>query len=465
MIFPELQRRWKQFNAERDRGELLSLDLKTSAFVDHSLQYLEDNGLTRYGNPAGAWTNESVTRETALSHSAMWACYCLICESVGALPADLKIQEGVNKRVAVEHPMYSGMQDTPDGEMTAQVFREMLTGHCLLEGDAYAKIIRRSGRAPTAIELQALLPHEVRVDREKQGQKRKVYVLLNERGYADKTYTVERGKPHEIFHLQNIGYDGRNGYSLLKIGRQIIATALANERHVSSFWANGGRRPYLLERTQKFATNQDFEKWRKDWKEMYRDPSNAIVIEDGTKHTELGTTMVESQALESRQHAVTEFCRLTGATPHLVGQLAGANYSITEQLFLEFKTITLRKWTRRWEQAFNLDVLTPEERAQRHFLKLNLDAFLQADFRTRMDGYATALQNGFKNVDEVRDLEDENPLQNGAGQAYHIQLNMGTIPGTGTPTVTEQALLDGKVNSLRFGDPQKETPEPPRKNA
>jgi hypothetical protein len=68
---------------------------------------------------------------------------------------------------------------------------------------------------------------------------------------------------------------------------------------------------------------------------------------------------------------------------------------------------------------------------------VNLDAFLQADFKSRMEGYASALQNGHMNIDEVRSLEDRNALPNGAGQPHHIQMNMGTVPGTGDPMPAE----------------------------
>ena len=37
------------------------------------------------------------------------------------------------------------LHDAPSDEMTAMGFRETLTSHCVLQGNAYAQIIRRSG--------------------------------------------------------------------------------------------------------------------------------------------------------------------------------------------------------------------------------------------------------------------------------------------------------------------------------
>lgn len=442
-MFPELLQRLKEFRA--DKGELLALNLKsaegqtftTTTEMEFYRKYPSIYAALSGGMPTSSGI--SVTRETALSHSAMWACYCLICESVAGLPADVKIKTGNAKRDATEHPMYSAMKDAPNAEMPFQVFSELLTGHSMLEGDGFAQIVRRSG-TDVALELRPLMPWQVRTDRETQGQRRKVHIVCQDPSGPEKTYTMQPGKPHEIFQLQNIGNDGLHGYSLLAIGREVIGTALAAERHVGSFWAGGGRKPFWLERMTKFATDEQFKEWRANFNKVYGDPRNNYVSEDGTKLHEIGTSMVESQALESRRHAVTDFCRLTGATPHLVAHLTDSNYSITEQLFLEFKTITLRKWTKRWEQAFNFYVLTQAERDKGYFLKINLDAFLQADFKSRMDGYASALQNGHMNRDEVRDLEDRNPLPDGAGEAYTIQLNMQTLPDTGKPLTSELRL-------------------------
>ena len=41
-------------------------------------------------------------------------------------------------------------------------------------------------------------------------------------------------------------------------------------------------------------------------------------------------------------------------------------------------------------------------------------------------------------ADEVRDLEDDNPIE--GGDDHHIQLNMQSLPG-GVPTASQQAAL------------------------
>jgi hypothetical protein len=63
-----------------------------------------------------------------------------------------------------------------------------------------------------------------------------------------------------------------------------------------------------------------------------------------------------------------------------------------------------------------------------------------------MQGYSVMLQNGIDSINEVRDLEDLNPIDGGDG--HHIQLNMATVPGTGDPTVAQQSAL------VKIGQPK-----------
>ena len=463
-MFPEIRRLLKQFTA--DKGELLSLNLKSSAvgttFSTTELEFLRKYPgiMSALGNGFPAHSGETVNKDTAMTHTVVVGCYRLVTGTMGRIPANLMIEEKGAKRHATELPMYRGMRDEPNPEMSARGLKQMLTGHCMLAQDAFAKIVRRSGTG-TALELQPLLPGQIEIEREKTGQRRLVYHVLNEFGGRSGSYPLDRSKPHEILHLRPLTWDGVIGLNMMAVGRQAIGTALAAERNVGRHWAHGGRKPAHLEvERNPFNTVDELKAYRADFDAIWSDPHKVPFVEPGMKLKAEGFTMAEAQALESRQWTVSDLCRLWGVSPHLVGDLSRATFSNIEQLFLEFKTITISDWANAWEQDWNRCVLTPEEKAKGYFLKHNLNAFLIGDFAARMAGYASAKQNGWLNADEIRDLEDRNPLPDGAGQAYSIQLNMQTVPGTGKPTVAEQALLDGKVKSLTFGNPDPATAAP-----
>lgn len=457
MIFPEIRRRLKEFTS--DRGEHISLNLKStpsgltfSTTTEMEFYRKYPSLYDKLSGGAAAYSGETVTRDSALSHTVVAACYRLVSDTIGRLPASLMVKTPDGKREATDHPMFRAMHDEPNPEISARGFKSMLTGHCMLEGDAFAKIHRRSGEEKTALELEPLLPNQVEVEREKTEQKRIVYHILNEFGGRDGTYILERDKPQEILHLRGLSWSGLRGLNMLRIGRQAIGTALAQERNVGRHWATGGRKPaHIQVEDNPFQNDDELKQYGDDFRRYWADPHRVPLVEKGLKLVSEGFTMSEAQSLESRQWTVSDLSRLWLISPHLVGDLSRATFSNIEQLFLEFKTITISDWANLWEQDFNRCVLTPKEKASRHFLHFNLNAFLVGDFKTRMAGHAIAIQNGILNVDEVREVEDKNKLPNNAGQSYRFQLNMQTTPGTGTPTASEQRIL-AEVNSGNTSD-------------
>lgn len=447
MLFPEIRQALKRWLSD---SEPIALNLKNLTFNTVDVpdgRWLISNGY--FGTAAAlgagmpAWSGESVSIDKALQHSVVWACNRIISESIGIMPAVLMQETAQGKRVAIEHPAYRLMKYEPNDEISSKSFRETLTSHCLLSGNGYAKIIRRSGTG-TAIGMDPLLPEQVRPDREKTGQKRLVYVVKNETGAADKTYTVEPGKPHDIFHLRGLGWNGVRGFDVISYGRNTIGSALAQEKNVALFWANGGRVPGHIEWEKRFQKTDDHKNFANDFREIWADPHKAVVLDDGKKLVKDGLSMIDSQSVDGRVFTVSDICRFFSVFPPLVQDLSRATFSNIEHLFLYFEKLTLANWYVRWEQDFRRCVLTPEEKNQNFYLKHNANALLRADFQTRMTGYSQALQNGHMSIDEVRDLEDRNPLPDGAGEGYHIQLNMGSVGKDGQVQAPQGLVRLGK---------------------
>jgi HK97 family phage portal protein len=395
------------------------------------------NGFRKLSEARGygaSWSGESVTEESAGNLSTVWICKRRISESSAMLPLQLMQEAKAGKFPATTHPMYRALKNAPNDEMAAISFREALTGHCLMTGNGYAQIFRRSG-THEANELWPLQPSQVTPDREKAGAKRLVYVVT-EGNAASKTFTVARGKPHDILHIPGLSHDGITGFSVLAMARQSLGTAQAAERHVGRFYARGGRLPYNLKLQQKWASTHLGEKFRDDWNKIYSNPHEAPILEPNVEYQQTGISFADAQLLESRQWSVSDICRWFLLSPHLAGDLSHATFSNIEQLALEFVNLTLMPWLNRWEENLWRCILTTEEKNQGLFFKHNANALLRGDFLARMQGYGMALQNGWLNQNEVRDYEDLNRFD--GGDDFHIQLNMQPLP---TPTASQTASL------------------------
>lgn len=457
MLFPELREKVREIRSGFG-SDLISLKQSGLVYDNYDWSWYARHGFRGPSDPGysgRSWAGEHVSVDTAQNHSVVWACRRMIAEPVAFLPLVMMQETATGKYPAVEHPLYSALKNSPNAEQGAMEFREMLTGHVTMGGNAFAKIERRSG-TDVAMALYPLMPANVQVSRERTGQKRVVYEVKEQYG-PNQIYPIERDKPQDILHVRSLSSDGLTGLSIVANARQSIGTAIGAERFTGEFWGNGGRVPYMLKLDKPFKNEQDFDKFRADWEATYRDPHRAPILEPYLTYQQIGMSLHDCQLLEARQFSVPEICRWFGISPHLVFDLSHATFSNIEHLALQFVTFCLTAWLKRWEEALWRCVLTPAEKSRGYYFKHNVAGLLRGDFPTRMAGYASALQNGHMNVDEVRDLEDRNPLPDGAGENYHIQLNMQSI--SGTPTAAQQDLQQPGTQStsgiLRLNKPKK----------
>lgn len=384
-----------------------------------------------YSGPT--WAGNSIDERSALNISTVWACQRNISETIAGLPLHLYQTTESGKRVASEHPLDWVLYSEANQEMSARALRETMTAHCVTWGNGFAQKVKRGGTGQT-IGLWLWTPDSVHMDRAK-SDNRLVYI---HREGTDKTYEAT-----DVFHLPGIGFDGTLGYSVIAMARQSLGLASIQDEYVAKFFASGGRRPYLLEKKSKFQHDEQFKEFREKWNETYAGANNfhkAPILEGDITLKELGMPLKDAEMLASRIASVPEICRWFRMFPFMVGHMEQLTFNNVENLALQAVQYTYSAWLNRWETEINRQLLTNGEKG-RYYAKHNLNALLRGDFKTRMEGFSIGLQNGFISRDEVRDLEDMNPIAGGAGKSYTIQLNMQTLPGTGEPTAAERAAL------------------------
>jgi len=130
--------------------------------------------------------------------------------------------------------------------------------------------------------------------------------------------------------------------------------------------------------------------------------------------------------LETRKYSVNEICRLFKVPPHLVGDLERATFSNIEHQSIDFVTHSVRPWVARWEQSLQQVLILPSER-DKVFIKFNVDGLLRGDYASRMQGYATARQNGWLSANDIRELEDMNRIPAEEGGDLYL-MNGSMIP-------------------------------------
>ena len=320
--------------------------------------------------------------------------------------------------------------------MTSFVFRETLMSHLLIWGNAYAQILRdRSGQV---IGLYPLLPDQMSVHRSEKG---KLFYVYN-RYEEDNPNFQEKGSivlsQEEVLHIPGLGFDGLIGYSPIALAKNAVGMTLACEEYGASFFGNGANPGGVLEHP---GILKDPAKVRDSWNAVYQGTRNAhkvAVLEEGMSYKQIGIPPEEAQFLETRKFQINEIARLFRIPPHMVGDLEKSSFSNIEQQSLEFVKYTLDPWVVRFEQAFKKSLLLPEEK-KTHFIKFNVDGLLRGDYQSRMNGYAIGRQNGWLSTNDIRELEELNPIPpEEGGDLYLINGNMTKLKDAGGFMKTNQ---------------------------
>ena len=145
-----------------------------------------------------------------------------------------------------------------------------------------------------------------------------------------------------------------------------------------------------------------------------------------------------AQFLETRKFQVTEICRIFRVPPHMIGDLERATFSNIERQNISFAVHTIRPWLVRIEQAMNR-ALFPENEKGRFYTQFNLDGLMRGDYKSRMEGYAIARQNGWMSANDIREMENLNPLSDEeGGNLYLVNGNMVPIPMTQNANTTKE---------------------------
>jgi len=380
-----------------------------------------------YGNTSAG---KPVNEHTAMQMTAVYSCVRILAETVAGLPLHVyRYTDNGGKEKHWQHPLYRLLHDEPNTEMTSFAFRETLMSHLLLWGNAYAQIIRNA--RGEVIALYPLMPNKITVDRDNSGRLFYMYRRnpedFSSQGKPSEVYL----QPSDVLHIPGLGFDGLVGYSPIAMAKNAVGLAIATEEYGAKFFANGAAPGGVLEHP---GVIKDPQKVKDSWNTVYQGSSNAhkvAVLEEGMKYQPIGISPEQAQFLETRKFQINEIARIFRVPPHMLADLEKSSFSNIEQQSLEFVKYTLDPWVVRWEQAMCRTLLTENEKSK-VFIKFNVDGLLRGDYVSRMNGYATARQNGWMSANDIRELEnmDRIPVELG-GDLYLINGAMTKLQDAG----------------------------------
>lgn len=152
----------------------------------------------------------------------------------------------------------------------------------------------------------------------------------------------------------------------------------------------------------------------------------------------IGMPQSDAQFLESQKFSRTEIASIFRVPPHMIGDLERATFSNIEEQAQEFVDYTLLPWVELWKQAIARDLLDANER-KRYYAHFRTQALLRGKHIDRAQFYSSLQQIGAMSPNDIRELEDMNPID--GGDVYMVPLNLASVQDVGENAPPDEQQL------------------------
>jgi HK97 family phage portal protein len=370
-------------------------------------------------------SGEIVNPKTALNYSAVYSAISLISGTIGSLPLHLMQRKDQKKRIADDRITYRVLHDEWNPLMTAMAGRECLMAHVLAWGNGYAeKVFNGYGEV---VQLWPITPD-------------RCFPEMREGNlvYRIKVNGQEIILPREkVLHVPGLGFDGFVGYSVVNMAAKSIGLGMALETFGELYFGQGTH-PGIVVSHPKALSNESAKNLKEALTNTYSGLGKAhrlMLLEDGMKLEKLGIPPNDSQFLESRQFQIPEIARWFNLPPHKLKDLTRSSFSNIESEQISFITDSILPWLVRLEQNYNMQLLSSSDKQLsgrgRLYFKHIVEGLMRGDAASRAAFYTVMLDKGVFSINEVRELEDKDPVE--GGDIHLVPLNMTTLENAGKP--------------------------------
>ncbi|WP_147564938.1 phage portal protein [Clostridium tyrobutyricum] len=357
--------------------------------------------------------NTKFDAETTMSFSAVFACNRVLSETLASCPILIyeKDSEG-NRKQITDAAEYGVLHYAPNAEMTPCQFKEFGMSNINLGGNMIAqKVFNLHGEL---LELRPISWERVRIDIDKSSG-RLLYFIDGKQ---------EPKTRDEILHIPGLTLDGYIGITPLSYAALTIDIGLSQDKFESNFYHNRASTSGIFQYPNELG-DEAFQRLKKDITKNYTGLSNAgvpMILEGGGQFKEITMKLTDAQFIESKRFRIEDVCRVFRVPLHLVQDLSRSTNNNIEHQSLEFIMYTMLPWFKRWEENLNLQLLSPESRRKNRYFEFNISGLLRGDIKSRYEAYAQGRQWGWLSVNDIRRLENMNPIEN--GDRYLEPLNM-----------------------------------------
>jgi len=374
-------------------------------------------GLGEYQAGAGI----TINIENAMGVPAIWAATNFISGTLASLP--LEILKG-NEPVTTGIGAWINRAVNPS--MSSFAWRKYIFEQTLTTGRSVTLIVR-NGQG-TITDLVPLDPSTISVYNKTTAQG---YPTI---GYRAASATYDASEVIDLSYMTKANMIDVRGPIMTH--RDVIGMAIAASRYGAKAFQAGGIPPAVLQGPFQSgaAAQRASEDVAQATARLAREGRPVMALPAGHELKSVGFSPEDMQLLELQKFCVEQIARIYSLPPVFLQDLSTGTFSNVEQQDLHFVKHTLRRWIEQTESELNLKLFGRE--SNQH-IRFNVDSLLRGDLKTRMEAHATAVQNGIKTPNEVREHEELQPLPSGD----ELLIQGATVPIGSQPNVDQDEII------------------------
>lgn len=349
----------------------------------------------RYLSDSGVY----VSVEAAQRFSTVYACVRLLSDTLAQMPCKLIELRNGERKQATNDPLYILLSMSPENGLTAYDFWKKMTESLLYRGYCVARIIRSFGKIMRLIPISNIQ----QINRDPYGK----YIFTY---YGQEGGMIDLPQDDAFFSFYSLD-DNMMPVSPITMNSNSIGLGMSAEKMTSRTFKSGGRPSGTLDIPGTLGKGVK-ENIKQGWDAAYGPDGDGgvAVLEGGAKYAAISMSNEAAQLIQSRQFQKQDICGIFGVPPHMIGDTAQAKgWSTMEQMMTEFLTLTINPISIRFEQSIDKQLIDKKNWFSKYSM-FETKGLLRADTGTRKDYYATGIDKGFLEINEVRKLEDMNPL-------------------------------------------------------
>ena len=368
----------------------------------------------------------NVNVDTALGVPAIWSAVNFLSGTIASLPLNV-YQKTESGREKYEGRISGILHDVVNDGMSSFEWRKYIFEQ-VLTGGRSVTYIERNGKGEV-VNLYPIDPTDVRVE-----------LIGGRKTYRLETTVYEARDVIDIpFMLKANQVDVRGP---IATNKDAIGMAIAASRYGSKAFQSGGIPPVVLQGPFQSgaAAQRASEDVANTTAKLAREGRPVMALPLGHEMKQIGFNPEQMQLLELQRFSIEQIARIYSLPPVFLQDLTHGTFSNVEQQDLHFVKHTIRRWIEQTEAELNLKLFG---RTANLYVEFNVDGLLRGDIKSRMEAHATSIQNAIRTPNEVRDIENMPPMDNGDD----LMIQGATVPiGTQGQVVLQSKENNGDQN-------------------